>query len=106
MAYSSPTWVSAYTYMGLSEAFPPTGPFAMTNGSGTFYYHADPLRTVTDVTDASGAAQWKYEYDAYGVERDEGLKPVVQIRRNLVAGPINLPQLSEALLGHATSSSR
>lgn len=26
MAYSSPTWVSAYTYMGLSGAFPPTGP--------------------------------------------------------------------------------
>jgi RHS repeat-associated protein len=45
------------------------GPFALTNSSATFYYHRDPLGTTTDVTDASGAAQWKYEYEAYGSER-------------------------------------
>jgi RHS repeat-associated protein len=48
------------------------GPFSavsMTNSSATFYYHTDPLGTVTDLTDASGGAQWKYEYEAYGAER-------------------------------------
>jgi RHS repeat-associated protein len=45
------------------------GAFAFTNSSATFYYHRDPLGTVTDVTDATGAAQWKYEYEAYGAER-------------------------------------
>jgi RHS repeat-associated protein len=47
----------------------PSGPVSMTNASATFYYHRDPLATVTDMTDASGAAQWKYEYEAYGAER-------------------------------------
>ena len=45
------------------------GALSMTNASATFYYHRDPLDTVTDVTDSSGAAQWKYEYEAYGAER-------------------------------------
>jgi RHS repeat-associated protein len=45
------------------------GAFALTNASATFYYHRDPLGTITDVTDASGAAQWKYEYEANGAER-------------------------------------
>ena len=47
----------------------PLGPFSFTNSSATFSYHHDPLGTVTDVTDANGAAQWKYEYEAYGAER-------------------------------------
>jgi RHS repeat-associated protein len=47
----------------------PLGPFSFTNASATFYDHRDPLGTVTDVTDASGTAQWKYEYEAYGAER-------------------------------------
>jgi RHS repeat-associated protein len=46
-----------------------SGPISMTNASATFYYHRDPLNTVTDVTDASGVAQWKYEYEAFGAER-------------------------------------
>jgi RHS repeat-associated protein len=47
----------------------PLGAVSMTNGSGTFYYHRDPLGTVTDVTDANGNAQWRYEYEAYGAQR-------------------------------------
>jgi RHS repeat-associated protein len=47
----------------------PLGTVSMTNSSATFYNHTDPLGTVTDATDATGAAQWKYEYEAYGAER-------------------------------------
>ena len=35
----------------------------------TFYYHSDPLGSVTDVTDAGGAAQWRYAYEPFGAER-------------------------------------
>jgi RHS repeat-associated protein len=41
----------------------------LTNTSATFYYHHDPLKSVTDVTNASGSAQWRYEYEAYGAQR-------------------------------------
>lgn len=47
----------------------PTGAINYTNTSATFWYHHDPLNTVTDVTDASGTAQWRYEYEPYGVQR-------------------------------------
>jgi RHS repeat-associated protein len=47
----------------------PVGATAYTDGSGTFFYHRDPLDTVTDVSDASGTAQWRYEYEGYGAER-------------------------------------
>ena len=47
----------------------PLGAVSMMNASATFCYHEDPLGTVTDVTDASGVAQWRYEYEAYGAER-------------------------------------
>jgi RHS repeat-associated protein len=46
----------------------PLGPFTFTNGSGAFYLHTDPLSTVTDVTDSTGAAHWRYTYEAYGAE--------------------------------------
>lgn len=44
----------------------PLGPVSMTDSSGTFYYHSDPLGSVTDLTDASGAAQSRYSYEPYG----------------------------------------
>ena len=47
----------------------PLGAVSMTNASGSFYYQHDPLANVTDVTDASGVAQWRYAYEAYGVLR-------------------------------------
>ena len=47
----------------------PLGATSFADTAGSFYLHQDPLGTVTDVTDASGAAQWKYEYEAYGAER-------------------------------------
>ena len=64
----------------------PLGAVSMTNGSGTFYYHDDPLGTVTDVTDASGNAQWKYDYEAYGAQRTatnvSGTAPENRLRFN------------------------
>lgn len=64
----------------------PSGAVSMTNASATFYYHRDPLDTATDVTDASGAAQWKYEYEAYGAERSatnvSGTAPENRLRFN------------------------
>jgi RHS repeat-associated protein len=45
------------------------GALNYTTSSATYWYHHDPLATVTDVTDASGAAQWKYEYEPYGSAR-------------------------------------
>jgi RHS repeat-associated protein len=47
----------------------PLGAVSLTNSSASFYYHSDALGTVTDVTNASGVAQWKYEYEAYGAQR-------------------------------------
>jgi RHS repeat-associated protein len=40
----------------------------MENPSETFYYHADPLGTITDLTDEDGDAQWRYTYEAYGAQ--------------------------------------
>jgi RHS repeat-associated protein len=47
----------------------PSGGINYATSGGTFWYHHDPLNTATDVTDASGAAQWKYEYEPYGAQR-------------------------------------
>ena len=44
----------------------PLGPVSMENPSETFFYHSDPLGTVTDLTDESGDPQWRYSYEAYG----------------------------------------
>jgi len=58
----------------------------MTNATSTFYYHRDPLNTVSDVTNATGVAQWKYEYDGYGVSRTaqnvSGSAPESRLRFN------------------------
>jgi RHS repeat-associated protein len=45
------------------------GALSMTNASGTFYFHRDPLGSVSDVSNASGTPQWKYDYEAYGAQR-------------------------------------
>ena len=64
----------------------PLGAVSMTNASASFYYHLDPLGTVSDVTDASGTAQWMYEYEAYGAERSatnvSGSAPENRLRFN------------------------
>lgn len=66
-----------------------TGPLSalsMTDSSGTFYYHGDPLGTVTDLTDAAGSAQWRYDYEAYGAQRSatnvSGSAPANRLRFN------------------------
>jgi RHS repeat-associated protein len=64
----------------------PLGAVSMTNASATFYYHADPLNTVTDMTNASGAAQWRYTYEGYGAPRTttnvSGSAPESRLRFN------------------------
>ena len=64
----------------------PTGALSLTNASGTFWYNADPLGTVTDLTDGTGAAQWRYEYEPYGAPRTttdvSGTGPVNPLRFN------------------------
>lgn len=47
----------------------PSGALNYGTSGGTFWYHRDPLDTVSDVTDASGTAQWRYEYEPYGEQR-------------------------------------
>ena len=44
----------------------PLGATSMTTGSGTYYFHQDPLGSVTDLTDSSGNPQWRYSYEPYG----------------------------------------
>jgi RHS repeat-associated protein len=46
----------------------PLGAVSMENPSETFYYHQDPLGTVTDLTDEDGDPQWRYTYEAYGAQ--------------------------------------
>ena len=64
----------------------PLGAISFTTTSATFYFHRDPLRSIADVTDASGNAQWRYDYDAYGSERTTtnvtGSAPVNPLRFN------------------------
>ena len=45
----------------------PAGPISMaTCASAVYYYHRDPIGSVTDMTSTTGATQWKYEYEPYG----------------------------------------
>ncbi len=44
----------------------PLGAVSVTDSSGDFYYHHDPLGNVTDVTDEDGSAQWLYTYEGFG----------------------------------------
>ena len=64
----------------------PSGALNQTNASATFWYHHDPLNTITDMTNASGVAQWKYEYEPYGAARTttnvSGTAPANQLRFN------------------------
>lgn len=64
----------------------PTGALSLTNTTGTNWYHRDPLGTVTDLSDANGSAQWKYEYEPYGAQRTatnvSGTAPTNHLRFN------------------------
>ncbi len=37
-----------------------------TTATATWWYHQDPIGSVTDITSATGAAQWRYTYEPYG----------------------------------------
>ncbi len=64
----------------------PLGAVSFANATASFYFHQDPLGSVTDVTDASGAAQWRYEYEAYWAQRSatnvSGSAPENRLRFN------------------------
>lgn len=45
------------------------GSLGYTTAAGSLWYHHDPLDSVSDVTDGSGIAQWRYEYEPFGSER-------------------------------------
>jgi RHS repeat-associated protein len=46
-------------------------PIAVTRGANTFFYHANGLDSVTDLTDGSGATVQSYAYDAWGNVLDQ-----------------------------------
>ncbi|MEQ1846911.1 MAG: RHS repeat-associated core domain-containing protein, partial [Nitrospira sp.] len=41
-------------------------PLAVTRGSSTYFYHADALGSVSELTDSAGAVAKAYAYDSYG----------------------------------------
>jgi RHS repeat-associated protein len=42
---------------------------AMNTGGATYYFHHDRLGSVVDVTSATGATEWAYNYDPFGNAR-------------------------------------
>jgi RHS repeat-associated protein len=46
----------------------PIGAVSLENPDGVFHYHADPLGTITDLTDQDGDPQWAYSYEPYGAQ--------------------------------------
>lgn len=45
----------------------PAGPYGYSAGTaGWQYLHHDALGSVSDVTNATGAAQWRYAYEPFG----------------------------------------
>jgi RHS repeat-associated protein len=47
----------------------PRGALNYTTSAATYWYHRGPLDTITDLSNATGAAEWRYQYDAYGDSR-------------------------------------
>jgi RHS repeat-associated protein len=46
-----------------------TGPVSMDTGGSTSYFQRDGIGSITNVTSASGAPQWTYDYEPYGTAR-------------------------------------
>lgn len=53
-------------------------------GGADYYYHADGLGSIVNVTNAVGLNQWSYDYEPFGVERTvtnvSGVAPVNPLR--------------------------
>ena len=55
------TLLARYTHgPGIDE------PIAVTRGSSTYFYHADALGSVSELTDSGGAVAKSYSYDSFG----------------------------------------
>lgn len=48
---------------------PDGSPLTLTTAAGTFYYHHDPLGSVSNVTNATGVTQASYTYDPFGAQQ-------------------------------------
>jgi RHS repeat-associated protein len=44
---------------------------SMTSGNNTYYFHYDPLGSVTNMTSSAGATEWTDSYEPYGPVRTE-----------------------------------
>jgi RHS repeat-associated protein len=44
-------------------------PVSMVTPGGTYYYHADASGNVADMTSSTGATQWAYQYEPFGLIR-------------------------------------
>jgi RHS repeat-associated protein len=44
---------------------------SMTSGGNNYYYHYDPLGSVTNLTNATGSTQWTDSYEPYGALHSE-----------------------------------
>jgi RHS repeat-associated protein len=44
---------------------------SMSSGGSDFFFHYDPLGSVSNVTSSSGAAQWTHTYEPFGASRTE-----------------------------------
>src|SRR5205823_3319061 len=47
------------------------GRISMITPSGTFYYHHDPMGSVTNLTSSTGKTQWTELYEPFGAVRNE-----------------------------------
>jgi RHS repeat-associated protein len=66
------------------------GLMAMKSAGMNFYYLADPLGSVANLTSSSGATQWTYTYEPFGAARS--------ITKNDPAAPTNLMRFDGQLI--------
>jgi RHS repeat-associated protein len=66
-----------------------------TSSSARFYYHADGLGSVTNVTNASGSKQWTYVWEPFGTKLTE--------TKNSSSAPTNLMRFAGEYVDTATS---
>jgi len=75
---------------------------SMTPGAGTggpFYYHTDGQGSTLAITDAAGATQWRYAYEAYGtVSSTTKVSPTAPINPIGWTGQYTDPPTSSTLL--------
>ncbi len=65
----------------------PSGmPLTLTTAAGAFYYHHDPLGSISNLTNATGATQASYTYEPFGAQRTAVLASKAPANRMRFAG--------------------